>query len=90
MRQSETFQTVLFSCETNDKIGTKRPRLSIIEPWHYLAGGNLYEMLVLGLGKRQRGTLPPGLITKDQEPTLVPAGNMSCDKWLSERRLESS
>ena len=59
MRQSETFQTVLFSCETNDKIGTKRPRLSIIEPWHYLAGGNLYEMLVLGRGREAERHAPP-------------------------------
>ena len=40
VRQSETFQTVLFSSETNDKIARKRPaepRLSTFPASQYLA-----------------------------------------------------
>ena len=74
MRQSETFQLVLFSRETNDKIATKRPaepRLSIIRPlsvWQV----NIYIR-----------RCSPCLITKDLEPrahstTATTASRRTC------------
>ena len=59
MRQSETFQVVLFSWETNDKIGTKRPaqpRLSIIRP---LSTGQVDIFIRDSAGTERERQAPP-------------------------------